>query len=174
MRVRKTFVTLAAITGLVTAAAPALAQFNVATVADQPAATLLLHYFEVDLANPAGANTYFTINNASATAALGHVTVWSAMHVPVYTFDVYLTAIFGVLGYFLNKWRCEPAPLILAFVLGPMMEEYFRRSMLVARGDLMIFVNHPISLAMLVATALLLLSICFPFIQKFRQKAFAE
>ena len=91
MRVRKTFVTLAAITGLVTAAAPALAQFNVATVADQPAATLLLPYFEVDLANPAGANTYFTINNASATAALGHVTVWSAMHVPVYTFDVYLT-----------------------------------------------------------------------------------
>jgi hypothetical protein len=91
MRVRRTFVTLAAITGLVTAAAPALAQYNVPTVADQPAATLLLPYFEVDLANPAGANTYFTINNASATATLAHVTVWSAMHVPVYTFDVYLT-----------------------------------------------------------------------------------
>jgi hypothetical protein len=91
MRLRKTFVTLAAITGLVTAAAPALAQFNVATVADQPAATLLLPYFEVDLANPAGANTYFTVNNASASAAMAHVTVWSAMHVPVYAFDMYLT-----------------------------------------------------------------------------------
>lgn len=82
--------TLTALTGLVTAAAPALAQ-PAPTVADQPAATLLLPYFEVDLANPAGPNTYFTVNNASATAVLAHVTVWSAMHVPVYNFDVYLT-----------------------------------------------------------------------------------
>lgn len=90
MRVRRILLTLTTLTGLVTAAAPALAQ-PVPTVADQPAATLLLPYFEVDLANPAGANTYFTVNNASATAVLAHVTVWSAMHVPVYTFDVYLT-----------------------------------------------------------------------------------
>ena len=90
------------------------------------------------------------------------------------TFDVYLTAIFGLLGYFLHKCRCEPAPLILAFVLGPMMEEYFRRSMLVARGNISIFVTHPISLVMLVATIALLLSLIFPFIQSFRQKAFAE
>lgn len=91
MRVRRIFLTLTAITGLVIAAAPALAQSPQPTVGDQPAATLLLPYFEVDLANPAGANTYFTVNNASATAALAHVTVWSAMHVPVYTFDIYLT-----------------------------------------------------------------------------------
>ena len=91
MRARRIFLTLTAITGLVTAAAPALAQAPQLTVADQPAATLLLPYFEVDLANPAGANTYFTVNNASATAVLGHVTIWSAMHVPVYSFDVYLT-----------------------------------------------------------------------------------
>jgi hypothetical protein len=91
MRARRIFLTLIAITGLVTAAAPALAQSAQPTVGDQPAATLLLPYFEVDLANPAGANTYFTVNNASATATLAHVTVWSAMHVPVYTFDVYLT-----------------------------------------------------------------------------------
>jgi hypothetical protein len=90
MRVRRIFLTLTALTGLVTAAAPALAQVQ-PTVGDQPAATLLVPYFEVDLANPAGANTYFTVNNASATAVLGHVTVWSAMHVPVYTFDIYLT-----------------------------------------------------------------------------------
>lgn len=91
MRVPRIFLTLTAITGLVTTAAPAQAQSAVPTVAEQPAATLLLPYFEVDLANPAGANTYFTVNNASATAALAHVTVWSAMHVPVYTFDIYLT-----------------------------------------------------------------------------------
>lgn len=90
------------------------------------------------------------------------------------TFDVYLTAIFGLLGYFLHKWRCEPAPLVLAFVLGPMMEEYFRRSMLVARGDPMIFVTHPISLTMLIVTVALLASLFFPFIRNFRQKAFAE
>ena len=54
------------------------------------------------------------------------------------------------------------------------MEEYFRRSMLVARGDISIFITHPISLAMLVVTIGLLLSLLFPFIQSFRQKAFAE
>jgi hypothetical protein len=91
MRVPRIFLTLTAITGLVIGAAPAHAQTALPIVADQPAATLLVPYFEVDLANPAGANTYFTVNNASATAVLGHVTVWSAMHVPVYTFDIYLT-----------------------------------------------------------------------------------
>ncbi|MGX5668650.1 tripartite tricarboxylate transporter permease [Rhizobium daejeonense] len=90
------------------------------------------------------------------------------------TFDVYLTAIFGLLGYLIHKWKCEPAPLVLAFVLGPMMEEYFRRSMLVGRGNPMIFIEHPISLAMLVVTVLLIASMFLPFIQKFRQKAFAE
>jgi len=70
--------------------APADAQ-PLPSITDQPAATLLLPYFEVDLANPAGANTLFTINNASATAILAHVTIWSTMHVPVHTFNVYLT-----------------------------------------------------------------------------------
>jgi hypothetical protein len=92
MRGRRILLTLAAITGLVTMAAPAAAQpAPLPTVGDQPAATLLLPYFEVDLANPAGANTYFTINNASASAGLAHITIWSAMHVPVHTVDVYLT-----------------------------------------------------------------------------------
>jgi hypothetical protein len=71
-------------------AAPAAAQ-PAPSIADQPAATLLLPYFEVDLANPAGANTIFSVNNASATAVLAHVTIWSAYHVPVYAFNVYLT-----------------------------------------------------------------------------------
>lgn len=69
---------------------PAAAQ-EPAYIGDQPAATLLLPYFEVDLTNPAGANTLFSVNNASASAVLAHVTVWSTMHVPVFTFDVYLT-----------------------------------------------------------------------------------
>lgn len=61
------------------------------SIADQPAATLLLPYFEVDLKNPAGANTLFTVNNGSATAVLAHVTIWSVMHVPVHSFNIYLT-----------------------------------------------------------------------------------
>jgi hypothetical protein len=81
---------LAAVAALTGAPTPAAAQ-SAPSIADQPAATLLLPYFEVDLANPAGANTYFSVNNASATALLAHVTVWSAMHVPVHTFNIYLT-----------------------------------------------------------------------------------
>jgi hypothetical protein len=81
---------LAALLLGVTWVAPARAQL-MPSITDQPAATLLLPYFEVDLANPAGANTLFTINNASAAAMLAHVTIWSTMHVPVHTFNVYLT-----------------------------------------------------------------------------------
>lgn len=81
---------LAVMAGLAGTAVPASAQ-NKPGIADQPAATLLLPYFEVDLKNPAGANTFFTVNNASATAILAHVTIWSAMHVPVHSFNVYLT-----------------------------------------------------------------------------------
>ena len=87
---------------------------------------------------------------------------------------VYLTALFGLLGYLMNRWKCEPAPLVLAFVLGPMMEQYFRRAMLVARGDLAIFIERPISLALLVMTAVLLVGIAAPHVRNFRNKAFAE
>ena len=61
------------------------------TIDDVPAATLLLPYFEVDLDNPGGVTTLFSVNNASATAQLAHVTVWSTWSVPVLDFDVYLT-----------------------------------------------------------------------------------
>jgi putative tricarboxylic transport membrane protein len=63
---------------------------------------------------------------------------------------------FGIAGYALHKIGCEAAPLILGFVLGPLMEENFRRSMLISRGDPMIFLERPISLAFLIAGALLL------------------
>jgi hypothetical protein len=86
---------MAVLAGLIAAQAfapsQASAQNPPLTVGDQPASTLLLPYFEVDLKNPGGANTFFTVNNASASATLVHVTLWSEMHVPVYVFDVYLT-----------------------------------------------------------------------------------
>src|SRR5688572_18242983 len=63
----------------------------IGTIDDVPAATLLLPYFEVDIATPGGITTLFSINNASATAVLAHVTVWSDQSVPVLDFDVYLT-----------------------------------------------------------------------------------
>jgi hypothetical protein len=90
MRSRRILLMLAVASCLTLTTRSAVAQ-PALNVADQPAATLLLPYFEVDLANPAGANTLFTVNNASATAVLAHVTLWSTMHVPVYAFNVYLT-----------------------------------------------------------------------------------
>src|SRR6187549_2594512 len=63
----------------------------IGTIDDVPAATLLLPYFEVDLNSTSGVNTLFSINNASASAALAHVTVWSDQSIPVLDFDVYLT-----------------------------------------------------------------------------------
>lgn len=95
MRFRRTLSSVAVLAGLIAvqtlAPSRVSAQNPPLTVGDQPAATLLLPYFEVDLANPGGANTFVTLNNASATATMVHVSVWSEMHVPVYGFDVYLT-----------------------------------------------------------------------------------
>jgi len=73
------------------------------------------------------------------------------------TFDVYMTAALGVLGYILLKLRFEPAPLLLGFVLGPMMEENLRRAMLLSRGDPSTFIERPISAVVLALCALLLL-----------------
>ena len=60
-------------------------------------------------------------------------------------FDVYAIAVFGVIGYVLVKLGCEPAPLLLGFVLGPLLEEHLRRAMILSRGDPMIFLERPIS-----------------------------
>ena len=72
-------------------------------------------------------------------------------------FDIWLVLVFGSLGYLIRVLDLSAAPLILGFVLGPLMEEHFRRSMLISRGDLMIFVTQPICAALMVITALLLL-----------------
>jgi TctA family transporter len=88
--------------------------------------------------------------------------------------DVLLAAMFGVVGYFLITYGCEPAPLLLGFILGPMMEENLRRALLLAHGDATVFLTRPISLGLLVMAALLLLAVVFPAVKKAREKAFQE
>ncbi len=88
--------------------------------------------------------------------------------------DVLLTAFFAIFGYFLYKFGCEPAPLILGFVLGPLMEENLRRSMLLSRGDPLIFVYRPISLVLLLLAAAVLVVVVLPQVRKTREQAFQE
>jgi putative tricarboxylic transport membrane protein len=88
--------------------------------------------------------------------------------------DVVIAAIFGLVGYWLTKHEFEPAPLVLAFVLGPLMEENLRRAMLIARGDATVFLTRPIS-AGLIAIAVGLLAIAaLPMIRKRRDEVFVE
>ena len=89
-------------------------------------------------------------------------------------FDLFVMAFFAVFGYVALKLDCEPAPLVLGFVLGPMMEENLRRALLISRGDPMVFVTEPISLAFLVAAVLLLIVIAAPAIRKKREEALKE
>ena len=84
------------------------------------------------------------------------------------------TAAFGLLGVIFMKLECEPAPLLLGFVLGPMMEENLRRAMLLSRGDPTVFFTRPLSLAMLILAGLLLLLIIAPAFRKTRAEAFQE
>jgi putative tricarboxylic transport membrane protein len=90
------------------------------------------------------------------------------------SFDLFVMAFFAIFGYVALKLDCEPAPLILGFVLGPMMEENLRRALLISRGDPMVFLREPISLAFLVAAALLLLVIAAPAIRRKREEALKE
>ncbi len=84
-------------------------------------------------------------------------------------FEVYLAAFFGVVGFVWLKLGCPPAPLLLGFVLGPMMEENLRRAMLVSRGDPSVFVTRPISLGFIVATVLILLVVAVPAARRRRE-----
>jgi TctA family transporter len=81
-------------------------------------------------------------------------------------------ALFGALGYVLVKLDFEPAPLLLGFVLGPMMEDNLRRAMTISRGDPTVFVTRPLSLSLLTAALLLLAAILVPSIAKGRKKTF--
>jgi len=90
------------------------------------------------------------------------------------TFDVYLMALFGLLGYVLNKLDCEPAPMMLGFILGPMMEEYLRRAMILSRDDPATFINRPLSATMLAMAIVAMLIVLLPNIRRTREEAFKE
>ena len=90
------------------------------------------------------------------------------------TFDVYLMALFGVLGYVFSKLGCEAAPMLLAFILGPLMEEYLRRAMLLSRGNPWVFVQRPISATLLALAVLAMCTVLIPAFNKTREEAFAE
>ena len=90
------------------------------------------------------------------------------------TFDVLVTVFFGALGYLFYKLHCEPAPLILGFILGPMMEENLRRAMLLSRGDPTTFVTSPLSLGLLLAALALVGIAALPAIKSKRQQTFQQ
>jgi len=90
------------------------------------------------------------------------------------SFDIWMVAVFGLIGYTFIKLGCEPAPLLLGLILGPMMEEYLRRALLISRGDWSVFVTRPISASLLVAALLLLAIVLLPSIKRKREEAFVE
>lgn len=89
-------------------------------------------------------------------------------------FDVYIMAFFGVIGYVLMKLDCEPAPLILGFVIGRLLEEYLRRAMLLSRGDPLVFIERPVSAVLLLLSIAALVIVLIPSIGKKREEAFRE
>ena len=88
--------------------------------------------------------------------------------------DVMLAAGFGLLGYLFIKLECEPAPLLLGFVLGPMLEDNFRRALTIARGDPTVFVTRPLSASLLALALVLLLIVVAPAVRRVRETAFRE
>ncbi|HZW21544.1 tripartite tricarboxylate transporter permease [Noviherbaspirillum sp.] len=89
-------------------------------------------------------------------------------------FDVFLMAGFGLFGYICSKLEMEPAPMLLGFIIGPMMEEYLRRALLLSRSDPMVFLQRPISATMLVLAALAMMVVLSPNLRKKREEAFEE
>ena len=89
-------------------------------------------------------------------------------------YDIFAIAFFGVVGYFLVKFGAEPAPLLLGFVLGPLLEQNLRRSLTISRGDPSIFFERPISAALLVAALALFVAALLPAIRRRRDEVFTE
>jgi len=101
------------------------------------------------------------------------------MCIGVYTtsnsgFDVLLLVVFGFVGYLLIRWKCEPAPLLLAFVLEPIIEQNFKRALQISYGDPTIFVRKPISLALLIGGVVILALMLLPAFRRTRDEAFQE
>jgi TctA family transporter len=89
-------------------------------------------------------------------------------------FDVFMAVLFGVIGVVFYKLGCEPAPLLLGFILGPMMEENLRRALLLSRGDWTTFVTRPLSATLLLAALVMIVVVTLPSIKKKRQEAFQD
>ena len=89
-------------------------------------------------------------------------------------FDVYMAAGFSLIGYLFYKLGCEPAPLLLGFILGPMMEENLRRALLLSRGDWTTFATRPLSAGLLIAATLMIVVVMLPSIRSKREEAFQE
>jgi TctA family transporter len=90
------------------------------------------------------------------------------------TFDIWMVGAFGVIGYLFIKLSVEPAPLLLGFILGPMMEENLRRALLLSRGDWSVFVTRGLSASLLAAAAILLIIVLLPSVKSKREEAFVE
>jgi len=90
------------------------------------------------------------------------------------TFDIWMVALFGVIGYAFIKLGVEPAPLLLGFILGPMMEENLRRALLLSRGDWSVLVTRPLSASLLAVAAVLLIIVLLPSVKAKREEAFVE
>jgi putative tricarboxylic transport membrane protein len=89
-------------------------------------------------------------------------------------FDIRMVGIFGFIGYVFIKLGTEPAPLLLGFILGPMMEEYLRRALLLSRGDWSVFVTRPISAGLLAGAVILLVLVLMPSVKSKREEAFVD
>jgi len=89
-------------------------------------------------------------------------------------FDVTLMALFGLFGYICAKLGAEPAPMLLGFIIGPMMEEYLRRALLLSHSDPLVFVTRPISATMLALAAAAMAVVLLPSLRKKREEAFHE
>jgi TctA family transporter len=88
--------------------------------------------------------------------------------------DLYSLALFGLVGYVLYKLSFEPAPLLLAFVLGPMLEDNFRRSLMMSQGSPSILVTRPISAGLLLLSFIMLAAVALPLVRKRREAIFEE
>ena len=89
-------------------------------------------------------------------------------------FDVIIATVFGLFGYFMSRLKCEPAPMLLGFILGTHIEENLRRALVISHGDPAVFIDRPISLTFLVLTLGLIVVLAAPAIRSAREKVFAE
>ena len=88
--------------------------------------------------------------------------------------DVFMMAFFGFAGYIFSKLECEPAPMLLGFILGPMMEEYLRRALLMSSGDFSVFVTRPLSATLLAIATVAMVLVLLPSIKQKREETFKE